>query len=174
MDTRSQSRLPGAALVGGTSTLRKALVVLGLSFAFALAHQATAHATLQLLKQNPSDPATFSGKGGYSADGLGQDGTTGGTVQAQVPAGSTVVQAYLYGSYFFNTAPDATQRTIDFDGTNVVLTTRPNSEPGDCCDLSTARATVTSQVAAKVGSGGGSPTSRSTTTPALSMASHWL
>jgi hypothetical protein len=133
---------------------RKALVVLGLSLAFALAHQATAHATLKLLKQNPSDPATFSGKGGYSADGLGQDGTTGGTVQAQVPGGSTVVQAYLYGSYFFNTAPDASERTIDFDGTNVVLSTLPNSEPGNS-NLSTARATVTSQVSAKVGSGGG-------------------
>jgi Tol biopolymer transport system component len=141
-------------LSGPASAVKSALAVLGLSFAFGLAHHATAHATLQLLKQNPSDPATFSGKGGYSADGLGQDGTTGGTLQAEVPAGSTVVQAYLYGSYFFNTAPDASQRTIDFDGTDVVLNTLPNSEPGNS-DLSTARATVTSQVAAKVGSGGG-------------------
>ena len=49
------------------------------------------------MSQQP--PATFVGHGGYSADGLGQDNTTGGTVQAEVPAGSTVVQAYLYGTY---------------------------------------------------------------------------
>ena len=57
-----------------------------------------AGAALTLLKPSPTDVATFSGKGGYSADGLGQNGV-GGTVQAEVPSGSTVVQAYLYGSY---------------------------------------------------------------------------
>jgi hypothetical protein len=134
---------------------RKAAIrVLALAcFAVTLMLPSTASATLQLLKPNPSDPATFTGRGGYSSDGLGQN-TTGGTVQAEVPAGSTVVQAYLYGSYFGNTAPDAAERTINFDGTNVVLTTLANSEPGNS-DLSTARATVTSQVATKVGSGGG-------------------
>src|SRR4051794_10209711 len=54
----------------------------------------SAHATLQLLKPDPSVAATFVGHGGYSADGLGQF-ATGGTVQAEVPAGSTVVHAYL-------------------------------------------------------------------------------
>jgi len=111
-------------------------------------------ATLQLLKPNASSPATFVGHGGYSADGLGQDGP-GGTVQAEVPAGSTVVQAYLYGTYFFDTDPTAEERTLNFDGTTVVLTKLANSEPGPCCELSTARATVTAQVAQKVGSGGG-------------------
>ena len=51
----------------------------------------SADATLLLLKPNPADPATFVGHGGYSADGLGQNFSTGGTVQADVPAGSTVV-----------------------------------------------------------------------------------
>jgi hypothetical protein len=112
-----------------------------------------AQATLQLLKPNPSVPATFVGKGGYSADGLGQN-AAGGTVQAEVPAGSTVVRAYLYGTYFFNASPTAADRTIDFDGTSVVLDFLANSEPGNS-SLATARAEVTSQVRAKVGSGGG-------------------
>jgi hypothetical protein len=94
----------------------------------------------------------FNGSGGYSSDGLGQNGT-GGTVQAEVPAGSTVQKAFLYGTYFFNADPDVTQRTIDFDGTMVETT--KISGPIGCCDLVTTRADVTAQVAAKVGSGGG-------------------
>jgi Domain of unknown function DUF11 len=113
-----------------------------------------ASATLQLLKPAPAIPATFVGHGGYSADGLGQDNTTGGTVQAEVPAGSTVVQAYLYGTYFDDPTPTEADRTIDFDGTTVVLDFLANSEPGNS-GLSTARGDVTAQVAAKVGSGGG-------------------
>ena len=110
-------------------------------------------ASLQLLQPNASVRATFFGKGGFSSDGLGQNGV-GGTVQADVPNGSTVVQAYLYGSYYANTQPDATARTINFDGTNVILQTLPNSEAGRA-GLSTARAVVTAQVAAKVGAGEG-------------------
>jgi hypothetical protein len=110
-------------------------------------------ATLQLVKPTPSAVATFSGHGGYSADGLGQEGT-GGTVQADVPAGSTVVQAYLYGTYNSDPAPLVADRTIDFDGTTVVLDTLANSEPGNS-GLSTARADVTAQVKTKIGSAGG-------------------
>jgi hypothetical protein len=126
-----------------------------------------ASATLQLLKPSPTDLATFFGNGGYSADGLGQDGT-GGTVQAEVPAGSTVVQAHLYGTYYFSAGgPPVEDRTLDFDGTSVVLDTLPNSEPGFCCDLYTARADVTTQVATKVGSGGGVTDFAVNTDPAL-------
>ncbi len=110
-----------------------------------------ANADLQLLKPLPSDPATFVGTGGYSADGLGQDGT-GGTVQAEIPAGSTVVQAYLYASYFFNEAPSLADLTLNFDGTDVVLTQVPNES---LAFLTAARADVTTQVATKVGGGGG-------------------
>ena len=119
----------------------------------AVAHPGIAGATLQLVKPNPAVAATFQGHGGYSADGLGQFGT-GGTVQAEVPSGSTVVQAYLYGTYFGDPAPDEASRTITIDATNVVLETLANSEAGSN-GLSTARADVTSLVAAKVGSGGG-------------------
>jgi hypothetical protein len=112
-----------------------------------------ADATLQLVQPAPATPATFVGNGGYSADGLGQVGT-GGTVQAEVPTGSTVEQAYLYGTYWGNAAPALADRTLDFDGTSVVLELLPNSEPGNSA-LATARADVTGQVATKVGTGGG-------------------
>jgi Ca2+-binding RTX toxin-like protein len=125
-----------------------ALVVTGL-----LAVPSFAHATLQLLQPNPSVPATFVGKGGYSADGLGQF-SPGGTIQAEVPAGSTVRRAYLYGTYYSSPNPSDAQRTIEFDGTTVLLDFLTNSEPGNS-GLATARAEVTSQVAAKVGGGGG-------------------
>jgi len=112
-----------------------------------------ANASLALLKPSPSDLATFTGHGGYSTDGLGQDGG-GGTIQAYVPPGSTVVQAYLYGTYSSTPTFDATNATIDFDGTDVLLTGLPDVVPG-CCQLNAARADVTAQVAAKVGSGSG-------------------
>lgn len=90
----------------------------------------------------------FNGHGGYSADGLGQNGV-GGTVDAEVPAGSTVERAYLYGTYF-TSDPSEADRTINFDGTTYVL-----AKISEVNYLSTARADVTAQVAAKVGPGGG-------------------
>lgn len=93
----------------------------------------------------------FNGHGGYSADGLGQNGP-GGTLDADVPAGSTVQKAFLYGTYFFVSEPDVTQRTIDFDGTMVETTKIGEASGGN---LVTTRADVTAQVAAKVGGGGG-------------------
>jgi hypothetical protein len=112
----------------------------------------TAQASLQLLDPTSSG-STFIGNGGYSADGLGQNGT-GGVVRADVPGGSTVVRAYLYATYFGDLTPNLTDRTINFDGTDVVLTQLPYASPGGSA-LSTAREEVTSQVAAKVGGGGG-------------------
>ena len=80
-----------------------------------------ANATLQVVTPDPAVPSTFVGHGGYSADGLGQD-VPGGTVQAEVPAGSTVVRAYLYGTYYYSDSSlGEAERTIDFDGTTVVL-----------------------------------------------------
>lgn len=113
-----------------------------------------AGASLQLVQPDSTVPATFVGQVGYSADGLGQNGT-GGTIQADVPSGSSVVRAYLYGTYFFNANPSEADRTIDFDGSSVVLTRLPQAAPGPCCGLSSARADVTAQVGAKVGTGGG-------------------
>lgn len=119
-----------------------------------LAQIGVANADLRLLKPDPAIPATAIGRVGYSADALGQDGV-GGTIQAEVPAGSTVLQAYLYGTYFDNPNPVPPDTDIDFDGTPVTLVEVPGSQPGPCCGLATARADVTAQVAAKVASGGG-------------------
>jgi Ca2+-binding RTX toxin-like protein len=133
---------------------RRLVTVSAFAVAVLAINAGAAHATLQLLKPNPNVPATFVGKGGYSADGLGQN-AVGGTVQAEVPAGSTVVRAYLYGTYFGAATPSLVDRTLDFDGNGVVLDFLTNSEPGPCCALATARAEVTNQVRAKVGGGGG-------------------
>ncbi|MGX7678095.1 Ig-like domain-containing protein [Jatrophihabitans sp. DSM 45814] len=138
----------------GRSRVTKTVALLVVMAGLLLGLPGVANATLHVLTPDAATPSTFIGHGGYSADGLGQDGT-GGTIQAEVPAGSTVVQAYLYGSY--SSAPldlPLDERTFDFDGSTVVLTTLANSEPA-MTGLITARATVTDQVAAKVGSGGG-------------------
>ncbi len=140
---------------GGSGRLLRAGMLAALAaFALLLVQATSASATLQLLKPSPGDTATFVGNGGYSADGLGQNATTGGVVTADVPAGSTVEQAYLYGTYYGENPPPASHLDIDFDGTVVTLEYLTNSEPGLCCLLSTARADVTSQVADKVGGPG--------------------
>lgn len=91
-------------------------------------------------------PVTFNGHGGYSADALGQ-ASPGGTVEAQVPGGSTVVLAYLYAA----TSAVVGSVDIDFDGTLVTLNQLPyNNRSSE----SSYRADVTAQVSAKVGSGG--------------------
>lgn len=147
------------ALLGPTRFARstrgalRLLIAAALAVALLLAGGAVAQAKLALLKPTPDSLATFSGNGGYSADGLGQS-EPGGTVQAEVPGGSTVVQAYLYGTYSGAPTIDDTNGVIDFDGTMVQLTQLPDVAPG-CCDLNAGRADVTSQVAAKVGGGGG-------------------
>lgn len=126
---------------------RLAPLLLGVACVIALTHPAVAPAHLTLLQPTPGDPATFSGHGGYSADGS----CPGHSIRAEVPAGSTVQQAYLYSTYFASVSLTPGDRTIDFDGTNVETA----EIPGEVFPLRSARADVTSQVAAKVGSGGG-------------------
>ncbi len=109
-----------------------------------------ASATLTLLQPDISVPATFVGRGGVSTDGLGQL-EPGGTIQAEVPAGSTVEQAYLYGTYYVD-APAGADLVVTVDTTDVALTLLG---PDPTNYLATARADVTDLVAAKVGSGGG-------------------
>jgi hypothetical protein len=129
--------------------LRLALLTFAaLTAAFAL--PAVASAGLGLLKPDPRVGATFIGKGGYSADGLGQ-AAPGGTLQADVPAGSKVVRAYLYGSYFIRGAVPPADLVLNFDGANVTLGVLQTIGGF----LTSARAEVTAQVAAKVGTGGG-------------------
>ena len=121
-----------------------------------LAGAAPASASLNVLRPSPTDPITFYGNGGYSTDGIGE--ADGGSLRADVPAGSTVKRAYLYGSYEYYPAgqPSLTtfERTVSFDGAAVALTEVSKTDTANDTFYA-ARADVTAAVAAKVGSGGG-------------------
>jgi hypothetical protein len=142
---------------------RLGVTVLGAALAVC-ATPGLARAGLGLLKPDPSISATFVGHGGYSADGLGQAGT-GGQIQAEVPAGSKVEHAWLYGSYQSAAAPPAGDFAINFDGTNVTLA-KLQAISWSSGILTSARADVTQQVAAKVGAGGGQTSFAVNTDPA--------
>lgn len=105
------------------------------------------HGTLFMVRPAPAAPATFTGRGGYSADG-----TSGpaGQLSAAVPPGSTVEQAYLY-AYIQSANPTASEGTITFDGLPVSTAKLDDY----ATTLSSSRADVTPQVAAKVGTGSG-------------------
>jgi len=90
----------------------------------------------------------FSGKGGYSLDGCGTNSPPC-SVDADVPAGSTVEKAYVYVVSFNDLGPD---ETINFDGTSILVTKLPQNNHAF---LDSYRADVTTEVAAKVGGGGG-------------------
>ena len=123
-------------------------VALVAAIGIVLASWSTSEATLELVLPGP-DPVTFIGNGGFSADGLGQN-SGGGTIQAEVPAGSTVENAWLYAATVFG--GDTT--SVSFDGNAVTLTSLPHTDPTGF-SFTTTRADVTAIVAAKVGSGGG-------------------
>ena len=99
------------------------------------------HASLALAYQ-------FNGNGNWSIDGVGSNLSPVGTLQAYVPTGSVVQKAFLYSSM----VPSATLSSITFDGTllNAGSFADLGSNP---YGLRAYRADVTSQVAAKVGSG---------------------
>jgi hypothetical protein len=124
--------------------------ILGVTLAAGVA-PAFASAGLGLLKPDPSLGATSVGHVGYSADGLGQTGT-GGTIQADLPAGSTVLHAWLYASYY-RTAPTAADLAINFDGTVVTLAKIGSVDLSNYL-LTAARADVTAIVSRKVERGG--------------------
>jgi RHS repeat-associated protein len=84
---------------------------------------------------------TFTGNVSYSADGLGQTGP-GGVLRAQMPLGSKILQATLYGSFYGTAQPSAADRTMDFGGSDVQLTLLPRTNSF----LDTALADVTEQV----------------------------
>src|SRR5919109_509831 len=120
----------------------------------AFAAPSVARASLILLKPNPSVAATFIGRGVYPSDGLGQT-AAGGTIQAEVPPGSRVVHAYLYGAYYSLQGPvPAGDFVINFDGANITFAKLQTLARGTF-ELTSARADVTAQVAAKVGGGAG-------------------
>jgi len=142
---------PSREPAGGVLEMEAVLmirIIVGFAALLALVLPGAAGAHLSVLRPSPSDAVTFHGHGGYSTDG----GYPGSVVRAEVPAGSTVQQAYLYGTYESGTTPlTAPLRTIDFDGTTVEMTEIED----DNGYLPSTRADVTAQVAAKVGEGGG-------------------
>ena len=108
-----------------------------------------------MLRVHAWDSVTFYGHGGYSTDGVGP--TDGGNLTALVPPGSTVVQAYLYGSYQAggsSSSLDTSMRTISFGGTTVELT-EISKTFGASDTFYAARADVTATVVAAVGGGAG-------------------
>ena len=94
---------------------------------------------------------TFFGNGGWSADGCGTNSQNGCSLQAEVPAGSTVEGAWLYAATQ-QTCPATTSLT--FDGTPYVLPELVHNT-FDAFSLCSYRTEVTAQVAATVGGGGG-------------------
>jgi hypothetical protein len=141
---------------GGLRRARRLATALALTGAAAATLGAgPAAASLDVLRPSPTDQITFYGHGGYSSDGIGE--SDGGSLRADVPAGSTVRQAYLYGSYesYPSGQPSLTtfERTVSFDGAPVVLTEVSKTDTVNDTFYA-ARADVTTTVAAQVGGGG--------------------
>ena len=92
---------------------------------------------------------SFVGNYGVSSDGFGSTGNTG-TISAEIPAGSTIVAAYLYSATYSTTGTP----TATLNGTAAVYGPRVGNDTA-CCSLASFRADVTSTVrAAYDGSGG--------------------
>jgi hypothetical protein len=99
---------------------------------------------------------TYTGTVGYSADGFGSvDGT--GTISAGIPAGATVIAAYLYTStYSCSGGPcDADYVPTGTLNGSALSYTALGQVVGSCCGLQAWRADVTSIVDAQVGTASG-------------------
>lgn len=93
---------------------------------------------------------TYNGTYAISTDGFGST-TNAGVISASVPAGSTIVAAYLYTATF---GTSATPTTVMLDGNSITYDVSiPNATA--CCTLASHRSDVTSIVQASVGMGGG-------------------
>lgn len=95
--------------------------------------------------------ATFVGNVGYSSDGFGST-TQSGTISASVPAGSTVLAAYLYSSLFSNSTASGVGATLG--GTAVSFGPAVAQVPSGF-GLSSVRANVTSIVKPIIDGGAG-------------------
>ena len=94
----------------------------------------------------------FNGNGNWSLDAVGSNNTPVGNISALVPVGSTIQKAFLYST---NTAGNSDIPAVNFDGTTYSganWTSLGTSAVG----LTAFRTDVTTQVAAKVGSGSAS------------------
>lgn len=93
---------------------------------------------------------SYTGKIGYSSDGWG-DTSNAGTISASVPAGSSVVAAYLYTSTYFNPSFSGVGGTLG--GTGVAYASL--GMHSGCCNLIAGRADVTSIVKPVIDAGPG-------------------
>jgi hypothetical protein len=95
---------------------------------------------------------TFTGNVGYSADGFGSTGPSG-TISASVPAGATVLAAYLYTSTFSFSGVPSPGGTLN--GSAVNYSTALGVNVDACCRLEAFRADVTSIVKPIIDAGAG-------------------
>jgi hypothetical protein len=95
--------------------------------------------------------ATFVGTVGLSTDGFGSLSQSG-TISADVPAGATVLAAFLYTTTFGNSTLAGVGGTLN--GTAVSFASL-GTDFASCCALTAGRATVTSIVAPVINGGPG-------------------
>jgi VCBS repeat-containing protein len=119
------------------------LLVVAMSIALAIPQFASA--SLALLRPDPLVSGTFYGRGGISTDGWG--GSESGSLQAEVPAGSTIEQAWLYVA---GTPWEQIPASASFAGQSVAITT-VNQDQGGVL----GRGDVSAIVADEIGSAGG-------------------
>ncbi len=112
----------------------------------AMAAAGSAHAALTTFQ-------TFVGNYGVSSDGWGSVSQQG-TIQATVPAGATVVAAYLYSSVFSQTAGFSPGGTLAGNAVNYATNLGTIPAPA-CCELTAHRADVTSIVKPLIDGGPG-------------------
>lgn len=93
----------------------------------------------------------YTGKVGYSSDGFGSTSQSG-TISASVPAGSTVLAAYLYTSTYFNGTLSGVGGTLNG---NAVSYTALGVNAASCCALAAGRTDVTSIVKPIIDGGAG-------------------
>jgi VCBS repeat-containing protein len=98
----------------------------------------TAQASLTLLRPDPLVSGTFYGHGGLSTDGWAGSGT--GSLQAEIPSGSSIYRAWLYAA---GTPTNSLPTTVSFGGQSVSMVTINNDGGGRV-----TRGEVTSIVAA--------------------------
>jgi hypothetical protein len=94
---------------------------------------------------------TWTGNVGYSSDGFGSVDQSG-IISASVPVGSTVLGAYLYTGLFDTNLSSTYTGTLN--GSAVTFNSLGINTPA-CCNISAARADVTSIVAPIINGGAG-------------------
>ena len=84
-----------------------------------------AQASLTLLRPDPLVSGTFYGHGGLSTDGWAGSGT--GSLQAEIPSGSSIYRAWLYAA---GTPTNSLAATVSFGGQSVSMVTIDNDSSG--------------------------------------------